>query len=272
MLTVLGRLIFVIVFIMVFSANCHANALVSLPDKSSGLERYLLEFKHDELKQFGLFIVNDSQGKASKNLVVIAHGFHPDPPQYGKVKSGISKRPGDYYRHWVEQYAKAGFNVLVPDYRGHNKSQGYEFKHQADKVKFPEQYYANDLVASVLALENYLDHQYNNIVLIGHSMGSPIAFYSAGVLGEKVKLVSLWSSAQYRFKDVKGNPPFIIHHGKHDKVTPVTNSGFYLKNHAQGLVYKGIYNTDKHLITKQHFDQAIKKDTEIIRTIFSNQN
>lgn len=255
---------------ILFSVNCQASSLVELPDKSSELERNLFEFRHDELQQFALFIQGDLKGKTAKNLVVIAHGFHPDPPNYGKVKSGDSKRPGDYYRDWVEQYAKAGFNVFVPDYRGHNKSQGYEFTHQAKKVKFPEQYYASDLVASVLALEKYLALQYDNIVLIGHSMGSPIAFYSAAQLGEKVKLVSLWSSAMYRFNNVKVSIPYVIHHGEHDKVTPVTNSDFYIKNYDGGLVYKAIYNTDKHLISEPYFTQATKKDIELIRSIFNN--
>ncbi|MGB0938899.1 MAG: alpha/beta hydrolase [Colwellia sp.] len=273
MLSLLGRLAFFFASSMafsmvVYSTNSHANALVKLTDKSAGLERFLFEFEHDNLQQFGLFIPNDLQGKKAKNLVVIAHGFHPNPPQYGKIKSGASKRPGDYYRQWVEAYAKAGFNVFVPDYRGHNNSQGYEFTHQAKKVKFPEQYYANDLVASVVALEKHLGLQFDNIVLIGHSMGSPIAFYSAAKLGEKVKLVSLWSSAKYRFKKLEKSPSFVIHHGEHDQVTPLINSDFYLTNYAQNLVYKGIYNTDKHLIAGQGFNRAIQKDIEIIRSLF----
>jgi alpha-beta hydrolase superfamily lysophospholipase len=265
-LTFVGSLLFAIVL----SVSCQASSLDLLPDKSSGLERHFFEFRHDELQQFALFIQSDLNGKAVKNLVVIAHGFHPEPPNYGKIKSGDSKRPGDYYRHWVEQYAKAGFNVFVPDYRGHNKSQGYEFTHQANKVKFSEQYYASDLVASVLALEKYLALQYENIVLIGHSMGSPIAFYSAAQLGEKVKLVSLWSSAMYRFDNVKANIPYVIHHGEHDKVTPVTNSDFYIKNYGGDLVYKKIYDTDQHLISEPYFTQAIKKDIELTMSIFNH--
>lgn len=229
-----------LIFAIVFSVSCQASSLVTLPDNSLGLQRYLFEFEHDQLQQFGLFIQNDSQGKPAKNLVVMAHGFHPEPPNYGKVKSGVSKRPGDYYRNWVEQYAKAGFNVFVPDYRGHNKSQGYEFTHQANNVMFPEQYYASDLVAGVLALEKHFALHYHNIVLVGHSMGSPIAFYSATLLGEKVKLVSLWSSAKYQFKHVNVNIPYVIHHGAHDKVTPLTYSDFYMKHYGGNLVFKAI--------------------------------
>lgn len=259
-----------LVLTIVLSINSHASSLMPLADHSLGLERHLFEFEHDELQQFGLFIQSDISGINAKNLVVIAHGFHPEPPNYGKIKSGESKRPGDYYRHWVNSYAKAGFNVFVPDYRGHNNSQGYEFTHQANKVKFPERYYASDLVAGVLALEKHLTLEYDSIVIVGHSMGSPIAFYSAAQLGEQAKLVSLWSSAKYRFEDVKTNIPYIIHHGEHDKVTPVTNSDFYLENYPSGLVYKTIYDTNKHLISDQHFNQAVKKDIELIRLIFDN--
>jgi hypothetical protein len=106
-----------------------------LDDNSLGLSRKLLVFHHDGLSQYALLIVGDVKGLHSKDIAVVAHGFHPDPPNYAKVAHRQSLRPGDYYRDWVNAYAMAGFNVLVPDYRGHNSSQGIEYTHQWNGIK-----------------------------------------------------------------------------------------------------------------------------------------
>ena len=58
-------------------------------------------------------------------LVMYNHGFHPNPPFYGKrTNDGVDDRPGDYYRGLPQAYARAGYTVVVPDYRGHNVSEG----------------------------------------------------------------------------------------------------------------------------------------------------
>lgn len=238
-------------------------------DKSQGLERNLLTFEFEGLKQYGLVIINDPQGKLSKNLVVITHGFHPDPINYGRVKSGESLRPGDYYRKWVELYALAGYNVLVPDYRGHNDSQGFKFTHQAKVEKFPEVHYTRDVIASVNALERSLDHTYQNIAIIGHSMGSPIAFNAANQLGIKVKVVSLWSSAKYKLADSDNATHFVIHHGENDQVTPLENSDYYLSQHKNKLVNRYVYPTGLHMLTGEMLQLGVKRDIAIINKLIN---
>ena len=246
--------------------------LQRLPDKSEGLQRALLSFKYDDLQQHALFIHGKNKNFSEKGVVVIAHGFHPNPPMYGKLKSGESLRPGNYYRAWIEAYAKAGFNVLVPDYRGHNSSQGYEYTHQAKKYELPEQYYAKDGLASLLALEKQLETEFQDVVIVGHSMGSPIAFWLGQQLTGRAKLVSLWSSAKYKLDTNKFSPPFVIHHGKEDKVTPIGNTEYYINNFGSSLISNNQYNSDKHLINGQDFIQAIKIDVALINTIFSKEN
>ncbi len=238
--------------------------LTPLADKSQGLERHLLTFEFEGLTQHALVILNDKQGKHSNDLVVMTHGFHPDPANYGRVGSGESLRPGDYYRKWVELYALAGYNVLVPDYRGHNDSQGLKYTHQAKIESFPEVHYARDVVASVNALERSLQLTYQNIAIIGHSMGSPIAFNVAQQLGSKVKVTSLWSSAKYKFAASDNAVNFVIHHGKYDQVTPLENSDYYLAQHKKTLVNRYVYPTDLHMLTGEMLQLGVKRDVEII--------
>ncbi|TLU66909.1 alpha/beta hydrolase [Thalassotalea litorea] len=254
-----------------------ASELQPLDDNSHGLSRYLLQFESQGLHQYALYIVGSNQGFSALDLVVVAHGYHPNPPDYGKLANGDSRRPGNYYRQWVEAYALAGFNVLVPDYRGHNQSQGFGFTHQGGKVKFPEQYYARDLLASIEALEQQMrkDKQIENIALVGHSMGGPIAFYAASQLAEKVKLVSLWSSAKYRFEQDKKNPfdiPFILHHGDKDTTTPISNTDYYRQNFSDNLLYQGVYNTEQHMLTQADFATAIAIDIRFIKHYFHGQS
>jgi dienelactone hydrolase len=246
-------------------------SIQSLVDKSEGLQRDLLSFKYDGLQQHALFIRGKNKAFSETGLVVMAHGFHPNPPMYGKLNSGESLRPGNYYRAWIEAYAKAGFNVLVPDYRGHNSSQGYEYTHQAKQVELPEQYYAMDALASLMALEKQLEVEFQDVVIIGHSMGSPIAFWLGQQLKERAKLVSLWSSAQYKLGRSEFSPPFVIHHGKYDKITPLENSHYYIKHFNASLISNNQYNSDKHLITEQDFAQAVNTDVALINAIFKKE-
>ncbi|WP_394176302.1 alpha/beta hydrolase family protein [Thalassotalea litorea] len=268
----LRRTLFMV--LMLVAMQSVASDLQKLDDNSHGLTRYLLEFEHQQLRQYALFIVGSEEGLASDNLIVMAHGYHPSPANYGRLASGESRRPGEYYRQWVEAYALAGFNVLVPDYRGHNQSQGFEFTHQAGTVEFPEQHYASDLLASLSAMQHALPNRIGNIALIGHSMGSPIAFYAASKLDSRVKLVSLWSSAKYRFGGIDDRSavvPFIIHHGEHDTSTPLHNSDYYRLNFADKLLHHGVYQTDKHMLEQSDFASAIAIDVGYIKHYFYGQ-
>jgi dienelactone hydrolase len=259
----------ILVFLVsyLFSTLCLGVELNVLANKNLDLERCLLRFTNDNLKQSALLVIGSPDKLKSDTLIVMAHGFHPNPSQYGKVETGESLRPGDYYRAWVNAYAKAGFNVLVPDYRGHNDSEGSTYTHQAGKVEFPEQFYASDLISATHALEKHLSTEFKNIVLIGHSMGSPIGFYAAGQLGEKVKLVSLWSSAKYRFPKINVAAKYVIHHGKYDAVTPISNIEFYLQNHKERLLKTFLYESKQHLLFADDFDHAVSTDIQLIREI-----
>ena len=280
------RVLFVSLF---FSTLCLSVELNMLPNKNHNLQRRLLQFEHDNLKQSALLVIGSPNKLKSDTLIVMAHGFHPDPSQYGRVETGESLRPGDYYRGWVNAYAKAGFNVLVPDYRGHNDSEGYTYTHQAGKVEFPERFYASDLIAATNALEKHLSTEFKNIVLIGHSMGGPISFYAASQIEaisqeavsqeaisqretisqikNKVKLVSLWSTAKYRFPKINASPNYVLHHAKYDAVTPISNIDFYLQNHKQQLISTFLYESEQHMLSADDFDHAVSTDIQLIRDI-----
>ena len=265
------------------STLCLSVELNLLLNKNQNIERRLLQFENNNLKQCALLVIGSPNELKLGTIIVMAHGFHPNPSQYGKLESGRSSRPGNYYRGWVNAYAKAGFNVSVPDYRGHNDSEGSNYTHQAGKEEFPERFYASDLIAATHALEKHLSTEFKNIVLVGHSMGGPISFYVAGQeaisqeaisqreafskIKNKVKLVSLWSPAKYRFPKINVSPNYVIHHAKYDAVTPISNIDFYLENHKQQLISTFLYESKQHMLSADDFDNAVSTDIQLIHEI-----
>lgn len=152
---------------------------------------------------------------------MLAHGFHPNPSQYARLETGASFSLGDYYRGWVNTYAKAGCNVLLPYYRGHNDSEGSTYPKQAGKVAFQERLYSSDLIVATHALERYLSTEYSKSCVYWASMGSPNKHNK-----NKVKLESLWSTAKYWLPKINVSPKYVIHHAKYDVFTPISSINF----------------------------------------------
>ncbi len=122
-------------------------------------------------------------------VLVANHGHHPDPPQYGISADGRNARPGDYYRSIPALYAGHGFMVVMPDYRGHNDSEGAEF---TDGM-LESAYYTEDVVALLAGLGNVADADLDNVFMWGHSMGGEVTL-RALLVTTRVRGASLWSS------------------------------------------------------------------------------
>lgn len=122
-------------------------------------------------------------------VLVVNHGFHPDPPRYGITPEGRDWRPGNYYRAVPAAYAAAGFLVVMPDYRGHNRSQGLEFTTRA----LASAYYAEDVVVLLAGLRSIDQADTRNVFMWGHSMGGEVTLLA--LLGSNiVRGASLWST------------------------------------------------------------------------------
>ena len=94
-----------------------------------GLDQLLLSFSSDSLQQHALVQIPVTEPPpAGWPVIIFNHGFVPEPKRYGlRSSDDVSDRPGDYYRLVPQSYARHGFIVISPDYRGHNNSEGYEF-------------------------------------------------------------------------------------------------------------------------------------------------
>lgn len=163
----------------------------------AGIKQQTLKFEADGLLQYALLQRPSGEAPAKGwPVIVFAHGFHPNPQDYGRRKSdGITDRPGDYYRAIPQAYARAGFAVLTPDYRGHNDSQGSTFTNKS----LSRNWYSRDLISAIKTLSSLTGLNTENLFISGHSMGGAVAMNVLLALGKRVKGAAIWSGGLQDF-------------------------------------------------------------------------
>jgi len=150
---------------------------------------YLVSYKSSGLKVNAMVAVPKAPKPATGYPVLIAnHGFHPTPERYGITADDRDFRPGDYYRDVPENYASAGFLVVMPDYRGHNISEGFEFTHGF----LATNYYTLDVLALLSALQGLDDADLENVFMWGHSLGSEVSLRTL-LVNDSIRGATLWS-------------------------------------------------------------------------------
>jgi len=122
-------------------------------------------------------------------VVIFNHGHHPEPPKYGITAEGKDHRPGDYYRAIPALYVARGFLVVVPDFRGHNNSEGFKFT----EGMLESAYYTEDVLNLIAGLQDIAGINHDALFMMGHSMGGEVTLRT--LLGtDKIKAASMWSS------------------------------------------------------------------------------
>jgi dipeptidyl aminopeptidase/acylaminoacyl peptidase len=156
----------------------------------AGERRQVVTFNSDGLRQYALILwPAGEQPEAGWPVLLFNHGYHPNPPDYGRIEGGINSRPGDYYRGTAQAFADHGYVVVAPDYRGHNDSEGTEYTQLALAVHW----YTRDAIAAYFGLASLdgIDHQ--RIYMLGHSMGGPITLRALLALNDRIRAASVWS-------------------------------------------------------------------------------
>lgn len=155
-------------------------------------------------------------------VVVANHGYVPNPAKYGITSEGIDSRPGDYYRSVPELYTSRGFLVVMPDYRGHNSSEGFEYVDGKESVN----YYAEDVVALMSGLADIEHADLDNVFMWSHSMGGAVSM-RALLATDRVKAASFWSTMGVDDLSSKLGElaiPLMIQHSVNDQSTAYGNS------------------------------------------------
>jgi len=122
-------------------------------------------------------------------VVIFNHGHHPEPAKYGISSEGRDHRPGDYYRRIPELFVAEGYLVVVPDYRGHNNSEGFEYT----EGMLESAYYTEDVLNLIAGLPDINDIDHEQIFMMGHSMGGEVTLRTL-LATDKIRGASMWSS------------------------------------------------------------------------------
>lgn len=186
---------------------------------------YLVSYESDGLKVHAMVAVPGADMPDNGYPVVIAnHGYVPDPRRYGITAEGVDSRPGDYYRSVPELFAARGFLVVLPDYRGHNSSEGYEQIKDQDREAVAA--YARDVVALMKLLDDIEQADPGNVFMWSHSMGGQVSM-AALLATEQVRASSFWAtgSVDEHFGDLgQLRGPVMIQHSTGDQATELANS------------------------------------------------
>jgi hypothetical protein len=159
-------------------------------DEGTGYSSYLVAYQSGGLRIHAMVATPNLPMPSGGFPVVVAnHGFHPDPPRYGITAQGVDSRPGDYYRQIPELFAKHGFLVVMPDYRGHNNSEGLEFT----RGFLASVYYTQDVLALLAVLAKIEQADPERVFMWGHSLGGEVSL-RALLATDRVKGATIWSS------------------------------------------------------------------------------
>ncbi len=226
-------------------------------------------YEYGGLKLHTLIAVPRTERPAPGFPIVIAnHGYVPEPPTYGITREGVNSRPGDYYRSIPELYTSRGFLVVMPDYRGHNSSTGFEFVDPQNDQSVA--YYAEDVVALISAIDQIENADTENIFLWSHSMGGAVAM-RAMLATDVVRSSTFWATMnvddlfQY-FDALEG--PVMIHHSVDDESTYYHNSG-RLAEALQAIGHPRTlhsYNGSDHLFVGKMRELAADRDVAFFRS------
>ena len=157
--------------------------------RGSNFSARLVSYASSGLKVYAMIAVPDTPRPPAGFPVLIAnHGFHPEPERYGITKDGVDSRPGDYYRAIPEQFAAGGFLVVIPDYRGHNVSEGAEYT----EGFLATNYYTLDVLALLSAVRQIDEGDGDNVFMWGHSLGGEVTL-RALLVDDHVRGAAIWS-------------------------------------------------------------------------------
>lgn len=148
--------------------------------------RFLVSYQSDGLKILALLTIPNGAAPAGGwPAIVFNHGYIP-PDVY---------RTTERYVAYVDGFARNGYVVLKPDYRGHGFSEG----EARGAYGFPD--YAIDVLNAVASLKRHPQVDANRIGMWGHSMGGYLTLRTM-VVSQDVKAGVIWAGVVASYPDL----------------------------------------------------------------------
>lgn len=155
----------------------------------SNYKRYVVSYLSEGLKIYALLTIpNGAKPKTGFPVIVFNHGYIP-PAQY---------KTTERYVAYVDAFAKNGYIVFRPDYRGHGESEGIA----SGGYGSPD--YTIDVLNALTSVKRHKDADPNRIGMWGHSMGGSITL-RAMVTTKEIKAGVIWAGVVASYPDLMYN-------------------------------------------------------------------
>lgn len=155
----------------------------------SNYNQYIASYQSEGLKIYGLLTV--PEGDKPKNgwpAIIFNHGYIP-PEQY---------RTTERYVAYVDAFARNGYIVFKPDYRGNGSSEG-----QPEGAYYSTAYTV-DVLNAFSSVKKYPGVDPDRIGMWGHSMGGNITLRSL-VISPNIKAAVIWGGVVGTYDDLMNN-------------------------------------------------------------------
>ncbi|HMN27028.1 MAG TPA: alpha/beta fold hydrolase [Caldilineaceae bacterium] len=151
--------------------------------------RYLTSYRSEGLKIYALLTVpNGAKPASGWPVIIFNHGYIP-PEIY---------RTTERYVAYVDGFARNGYIVFRPDYRGHGFSEGEALGGYGT----PD--YTIDVLNALASIKRYSAADVNRIGMWGHSMGGYITLRSM-VISHDIKAGVIWAGVVASYPDMINN-------------------------------------------------------------------
>ncbi len=152
--------------------------------------RYIASYNSDGFKIYALlYVPKATKPKDGFPVIVFNHGYIT-PEKY---------TPDGNYIAYTDVFAKNGYIVFKPDYRGNGKSEG-----TSTSTYFSPDYTIDDLNA-ISSIKKYSDANSNAIGVWGHSMGGNITLRDLVINKTDVKAAVIWTGVVGSIDEIMNN-------------------------------------------------------------------
>ena len=156
-------------------------------EPGSNYARSIASYQSDGLKIFALLTIPQGD-KPEKGwpVIVFNHGYIP-PEQY---------RTTERYIAYVDSFARSGYIVFRPDYRGHGESEGIP------EGAYYSPAYTVDVLNAMSSIKKFPDANPERVGMWGHSLGGNIALRSIVTKIGEIKAAVIWGGVVGSYDDL----------------------------------------------------------------------
>lgn len=158
-------------------------------DSGTNYKRYIASYKSEGLKIFALLTIpNGSPPEGGWPAIIFNHGYIP-PQQYQTTERYVS---------YVGGFARNGFIVFRPDYRGHGNSEGEATGAYGSSA------YTIDVLNALSSVKKLKEANAARIGMWGHSLGGYITLRSM-IVSKDIKAGVIWAGVVGSYEDLLNN-------------------------------------------------------------------